>query len=311
MTTQTATKDPRALVKADITGALEEFRLALPKHLPAERFTRTAVTVLMTKPDICKAAVATPEGRRSLLTACMKAANDGLVLDDREATVVIRRKKEKDNSYSEMVSYMPMTQGLLKKARNSGEISTIAAHVVYEKDYFLYEMGDDERLVHRPFLDGERGRMRFAYMVAHLKDGGIVREVLTSTDIDKIRSKSQSADKGPWRDWPEEMWRKSAIRRGSKYLPSSTDREDGSSFAETLHSDDELYEDAAELPAAAEPESAAPRKGRRAGRILDGAPEPAAAAAEPTGAPANAAAMGNGPVIDHEPAGEAAGGDII
>lgn len=241
-------QSPLMVIRGNVERMLPDFKAALPEHIPAERFVRTALTAIQLNPDI---AACEP---KTVYAACMKAAQDGLVLDGREAALVKFNQKMKidgNERYVNVAQYMPMVQGILKKARNSGEISYIAARVVYDKDRFHVVYGDEESLTHEPFLDGEPGEMRLAYMVAKLKDGQIVREIMTKAQIEKVRSKSRSADRGPWKDWPEEMWRKTVIRRGAKYLPSSSDRSDGSDVLDLVSRDDPLFEnapDGEELP---------------------------------------------------------------
>ena len=40
-----------------------------------------------------------------------------------------------------------------------------------------------------------------------------------------MRAVSRSGGAGPWKQWPDQMWRKTAIRRLSKYLPLDADME--------------------------------------------------------------------------------------
>jgi recombination protein RecT len=156
--------------------------------------------------------------RRSLLGACMKAAQDGLLLDGREAAPVIFNTKD-----GKKVQYMPMVGGILKKIRNSGELASISANVVYDKDSFEYELGDDERIVHKPFLGADRGQQIAVYAVAKTKDGAIYREVMSVADVEKVRAASRAGKFGPWADWWDEMAKKTVIRRMAKRLPSSAD----------------------------------------------------------------------------------------
>jgi recombinational DNA repair protein RecT len=146
----------------------------------------------------------------------MKAAQDGLLCDNREAALVI---------YGDKVQYLPMIGGLLKKMRNSGQVSNVSASVVYEKDKFAYIKGDDERIEHDPYLDGDRGPLRLAYAIAWLKDGSIQREVMTRQDIEKVRAVSKAKNGPAWANWESEMWRKSVLRRLHKYLPSNAEIE--------------------------------------------------------------------------------------
>jgi hypothetical protein len=116
---------------------------------------------------------------------------------------------------------MPMVQGLIRLARNSGELSTIEAHVVREKDEFVLEFGLEPKLKHIPYLKGDPGAMLFAYGVGVLKDGSKQSEVMTKAQIEHVRNKSKAKDQGPWVEDTEEMWRKTVAKRLCKYLPSS------------------------------------------------------------------------------------------
>lgn len=190
----------------------KEFAVALPPQIPVGKFVRTVITTVQMNPQLLEC------DRRSLFATAMKAAQDGLLLDGREAAPVVFRTKN-----GPMVQYMPMIGGLLKKLRNSGELLSIAAYTVHENDSFEYELGDEERIVHKPLLNGERGRVIAAYAVARTKDGGIYREVMSLDEIEKVRNVSRAKDAGPWASWYEEMARKTVLRRLMKRLPSSTD----------------------------------------------------------------------------------------
>lgn len=197
-----------AQVRHDLQRMAEEFGAVLPPQIPAERFVRTAITAVGMKTELLRT------DRRSLLGACMKAAQDGLLPDGREAALVV---------YSNEARYMPMVAGLLKKIRQSGQISSIAAHVVYEKDEFDYQLGDEERIYHKPNILHDRGKPVAVYCIARTIDGGAFREVMSVAQVEKIRARAPGGQKGPWvTDW-DEMARKTVVRRLSKYLPSSTD----------------------------------------------------------------------------------------
>lgn len=211
MTTSTELT-PIEAMRGTLVKMQPEFQAALPPQIPVEKFIRTTLTAVQMNPELLGA------DRRSLLGACMKAAQDGLLLDGREAAPVIFRTKE-----GPKVQYMPMVGGILKKIRNSGELASISAHVVYDKDHFEYELGDNENIVHKPFLGEDRGKPIAVYAVAKTKDGAIYREVMSVADVDKVRQASRAKDAGPWVQWWDEMAKKTVIRRMAKRLPSSAD----------------------------------------------------------------------------------------
>lgn len=224
---------PTAEFRDQWTRQEQEITAALPPHIPVERFMRVVMTAVSASPDLLAA------DRRSLFESSMKAAQDGLLPDGRDGALVIFNAKVKENGkdvWIKKVQWMPMVGGILKKIRNSGELLTISAYVAYEKDEFEYTLGDEESIVHRPCLEDDRGRPRLVYAVAKTKDGGVYREIMTFKDIEKVRGVSKTKDSGPWKDWWDEMAKKTVIRRLAKRLPMSSDLDD------LIRRDDDLYD---------------------------------------------------------------------
>ena len=214
---------------AQLKDKQSNFHAALPAHIPAERFARVVLTAIQNNPKLADA------NRPSLWNACMRAAQDGLLPDGRDGALVIYNTKE-DNAWVAKVQWMPMIGGIRKKVRNSGEIKDWNAQVVHAKDQFEFELGDTPFIKHKPYMDGEPGPVIAAYSIAQFKSGELSREVMTRSQIEKVRSVSRSKDKGPWVDWYEEMCRKTVARRHSKSLPMSSDLDD------LIRRDDELYD---------------------------------------------------------------------
>lgn len=232
-------ESPIAILRQQLDGMSGQFSAALPAHIPVERFSRVLMTAIQNNPDLLSA------DRKSLWNSAMKAAQDGLLPDGREGAIVIYNTKERvrqpDNTFKDhwvnKAQWMPMVQGIMKKARNSGEIASISAGVVYGGDQFRYWVDDDgEHLIYEPCDNPDTETVRRVYAMAKLKDGTRRIEVLTPTEVEKIRSISRSKDKGPWVQWWSEMAKKSAIRRLSKTLPMSTDLDD------LIRRDDNLYD---------------------------------------------------------------------
>lgn len=221
----------------NIQAMQPKFAAALPQHIPPEKFVRTVLNTLQLNPDIANECDA-----QSIYIECTKAAADGLIIDGREAALVkynVKKKVDGVDRWVPAAKYMPMVAGLLKKARNSGEISSIVGRCVYQNDKFSVVFGDDEKLTHEPALDTDPGPLRLAYMVAKLRDGTIIRHVMTRKQIEKRRDASKSKDRGPWKDWEDDMWVKTVLRAGSKFLPSSSDRGE---FDEIVTRDDDFYD---------------------------------------------------------------------
>jgi len=193
----------------------------LPPQIDVDKFIRTASAAIQNQPELADS------NKSSLFMACQRAAQDGLIIDSREAALVLFNKKV-GSEWEKHAQYMPMTAGILKKARNSGEIKSINAYAVYKNDDFEYSLGLNPNIHHVPDLD-EPGEFRLAYAVAELKDGGVQLQVMTKAQIEKVRkcSKSGNDDKGKpkgiWKQWYDEMAVKTVLRKLCKFLPSSTD----------------------------------------------------------------------------------------
>jgi recombination protein RecT len=228
------TEMPLALktLRDDLGRMQDQFKFALPAHIPAERFVRVVMTAVQRNPKLLRCT------RQSFFNACMSAANDGLLPDGREGAIVPYGDDEGGGSRSENAQWLPMTQGLRKKVRNSGALTDWNVQVVQQGDEFDYALGDNPFIHHKPSPRGGRTRpVLFAYSIATYPDGSKSREVMNIDQIEDIRKKSK-ARKGPWSDpvfFPE-MCRKTVARLHSKQLPMSTDLD------RLMQRDDALYD---------------------------------------------------------------------
>ena len=218
-------------IKQQLTLMQSQFAAALPPQVRPEKFLGVVLTGLRLNEKLQGA------DRTTLYGACLKCAQDGLLPDGREAALVM---------FGDKVQYMPMLGGMLKKVRNSGEVKKISVQVVYSADQFDYELGDEDRLTHKPAL-GDRGEAIAAYAIAWLKDGSRYCEVMSREQIEKVRSVSRAKNNGPWVDWWDEMARKTVFRRLAKWLPQSTD------LQQLLEHDNENYDLEQPKPVAAAP----------------------------------------------------------
>lgn len=210
-----------------------KFLKVLPAHVPFEKFQSVVITAIIQNPELLTA------NRHSLLQSCIKSATDGLLPDGRDAALVIFNSKEKikDESGKEReqwikrVQYLPMYMGIQKRVRQSGEVSSINTQVAYEKDVFKWNPATLE-ITHEIYEgEGDRGKVRAAYCVVVMKDGGVQKEVMFRNDIEAIRKRSKAGSddkgepKGIWRSDYAEMSRKTVFRRAAKWLPQSVDKE--------------------------------------------------------------------------------------
>lgn len=205
---------PVAKALAQIQPALAA---ALPTHMKAERMVRIALTALRKNPKLGQCDL------KSFIGAVMQAAQLGLEPDGTlgEAYLI---------PYGQECQLVPGYKGLLKLARQSGQISTVVARVVHARDEFKFSFGLAEVLIHVPSDDPDPGALTRVYAIARMRDGGVQVDVMSAYEVNKIRDGSQGYQNAkrynrptPWETHVEEMWKKTALRRLCKLLPASTE----------------------------------------------------------------------------------------
>lgn len=213
-------KHPLISLREHFETRAGELRNALPVHIPPERFIRVVLTAVQLNPDLLAA------DRQSLWNAALKAASDGLLPDGREGAIV---------PFKDKAQWMPMVGGILKRFRNSGQFKTLSVGIVREGEEFIY--WKDENGEHMRHVPGDgTGKPIKAYAMAHMKDGGVMIEVMSESDINKRRNVSRAKNSLLWTEWTVEAWKKTALRSLGKLLPMSSDLDD------LIRRDDELYE---------------------------------------------------------------------
>lgn len=204
-----ATSNTPALMNTVTTLLTKNFKAiasCLPKHLTPERMCRIATQTIQKTPALMKCSA------ESLVACIIEASSLGLEIDGRGLAYLV--------PYGSRSTLIFGYKGLMELAYRSGRVSNIYAETVCENDEFIFELGLNPKLEHRPDLE-DRGELRAVYAVAKLKDADPIFVVLGRNDIEKIRGASKAGNSGPWTQWEEEMWKKSAIRRLCKYLPLS------------------------------------------------------------------------------------------
>jgi recombination protein RecT len=210
-TTSTAlvsSKDKQATIKDLLEKAKPSISAVLPKHLTPERLLKVALSATARTPALL---ACTPA---SILLAVMQAAELGLEVGGLlgEAYFV---------PFKTTVQLIVGYRGLIKLARNSGQLRTIEASVVHENDKFEIEFGLENKLVHKPCLAGAPGETVCVYAIARYKDDAYQVEVMTRAEVDAIRARSQASAAGPWVTDYDEMAKKTVLRRLLKTGPLS------------------------------------------------------------------------------------------
>lgn len=194
----------------------------LPKILPPDRFVRVAITAMTRTPKLREC------DRASFFSAMLSLAQTGLEPDGRRAHLIpFENRKRGVVECQLIIDY----KGLAELAMRSGLLSYLHADVVRDGDIFDYSLGEiREHIPHYLRRDQGKpeksGNVYAAYAVARFKDGSAKAEVMSVDEVNAIRSRSRAGQSGPWvTDW-NEMAKKTAFRRMSKWLPLSPEYRD-------------------------------------------------------------------------------------
>ena len=203
-------KDLKNLFEANKSAIMA----VLPKHLTPDRMLKIA---LSTTSKDAKLLACSP---KSLFRCVVESASLGLEVGGVLGEAYLVPFK---GDCTLIVGY----KGLVKLARQSGEIKSIDVFVAYAGDEFQVQLGTDPRITHTPLLGADDRKdedIVAVYAVAKYTDGGHQFAFMTKGEVDKIRARSASANSGPWVTDYAEMAKKTVIRRLSKMLPLSAEK---------------------------------------------------------------------------------------
>lgn len=196
---------------------IESIKNSLLPSMSSETFLRSARSLFLSNPSNFITNI------NDIPRVVISAANDGLLLDNKESTALLFWDKALGRL---RLSYMPMAHGIKKIITRGGHYVDLRAVIIKENDFFDYEEGDNPYIRHKPLLVNQ-GDPIGAYAIAKDKNGNIYRNVCSIDYINKVRDESRSKKAkaenkekdGPWVTWWEEMAKKTCIRQLFKTLP--------------------------------------------------------------------------------------------
>lgn len=193
-----------------------ELARAASSHLNIDRLERIAITCIRKTPAL---ADCTPI---SVVASVMQCAQLGLEPDSmlgRVYLVPFHNKKTGKLECTPIIGY----KGMIELSLRSGMVETVEGRAVYKGDHFEYALGLNRKLDHEPIAEADNAALTHAYAIVRFKGGGVLFDVLTRAQIDRIRAKSPGGKNQIWSDYFAEMGIKSVIRRIWKYCPASTE----------------------------------------------------------------------------------------
>jgi recombination protein RecT len=195
---------------------------ALPEHLRGERFNRIAINLVRKTPRLLECDPMTFVG--ALMVSAQLGLEPGPPLG--LSWIIPRRNRKAGGRWEAHFQFG--YKGVIELFRRSGQFKSIAARAVKENDEFSYSYGvgpgdDDEHLVHRPLLKGNRGESYAWYAIAKFKNGGHAFVVLGRDEVEKRRARGED---GPaWRTDYDAMASKSCVMALAPWLPLSPELE--------------------------------------------------------------------------------------
>jgi recombination protein RecT len=213
----------RKTAEAVVDASLAQWARVLPAVCKPERFARVALSCIL-KNRVLGEALATTQGKASVLQAFMTCAEMGIEPDGRRAHL-IAFKDNRNGGFN--IQLIFDYKGIVELAYRSGVVANIHADCICEHDEFEYDIGRITR--HRPDFRKPRGAAYAYYAVVHFKDGTVKSEVMTREDVERIRKRSNAVKAGkstPWDTDYDEMAKKTVFRRLSKWIPLSPEARD-------------------------------------------------------------------------------------
>lgn len=224
---------------------------ALNDSIQFERFATVAMNTVRRTPGLLQCSAS------SIITAVQRSAELGLEPGSPLGHAYLV-------PYKEECQFIIGYRGYLHLMYRSGGLKDGAAHIVYENDKFTGRRGTDPYVEHLIGF-GKRGKPIGAYCVLRYSNGGLHVESMNMDELNAVQAMSR-AKSGPWIDWPDEMRRKTVLRRAAKWGPTG----DGLEIMAKAHEYDDDTIDSVATPVAApsqQPPSLASENG--VGHIID------------------------------------------
>lgn len=160
------------------------------------KFTQIVINEVKKNEKLLKAFVENPS---SMFASILAGAEIGLVPSDLlgEFYLIPRNIKQDSGHYKMTVTPLIGYKGLHKILLRGGEIENIEAHVVYEGDEFMVELGTNPYLKHTPVFPGDRTaeKISHVYAVAHYKSGRSQFQVMSRSEVVAVSSMSKYNNK--------------------------------------------------------------------------------------------------------------------
>lgn len=189
----------------------------LPDTVDKQRLALNFISLIQDKPDLAKF------GADVMAPMVVRCAKDNLDVLNNEVYIY--------EGYGGKLTYTPSYKGLRKMAiqKSIKPIKDITAKSIFEGDTLdeEYVNGESHLRYKSDFM--KRGKWIGTFCTVVFEDGSEIHEIMTMDDINAIKAKSKNSN--AWKDFPQEMAKKSIIRRICKQITMDfTDKQQADSF---------------------------------------------------------------------------------
>lgn len=227
---QAGQRDEIAVIVSTVDKQQQKYADILPSNVKWPDFRNAFLVAVQTNPRLLDA------DRQSLWLALQKAASAGLKPDGQESALVIFGDDSEDEDGKvvastakgkKKVQFLPMVWGITKQMRNTGNIASVRAKVIYKGERVIVtdENGTEtykhERVIeHGSSIDETDENIVGAYAVVAYKDGFWDAEFMSLRQLMRVKAVSK-AKKGPWLTFFPQQCMKTPLKRLSLRVEKS------------------------------------------------------------------------------------------
>ena len=192
--------------------ALPSVYEALPKDFNKARFIQNAMALINEHPDLKKY----EQGK--LVQGLMKGAYMGLDFFNGEAHLI---------PYGSELRFEPDYSGMQKLVKKYAirPVKEIYARIVREGDEFSEEVINNNDVINFKPISFNSGAIKGAFAICIYEDGGAKAETMSIQELDTVKRLSKAQTGTAWKFFPEQMYKKTVIRRLCKGIPIEFENE--------------------------------------------------------------------------------------
>ncbi len=210
-----------AIAALNSPAMLTQITEALPRHMDADAFRRSAITLVKQNPKLLECEPT------SVAQSIVRGASLGLDPDPVLGQMyLVPRNVRKGDVWISEATFQIGYKGLYELAMRTGKVAKIEVAEVRENDHFVARRGSNGGLDHQPDWFGDRGATVGWYAFVKLADGSeqfaILNVAQAEAHRDAYAPKKKNGDVyGPWVDNFGEMAEKTVFIKAAKWVPKS------------------------------------------------------------------------------------------